>query len=165
MIMALAIVGLLLYVIYKSNPEQPAYKYRRLTSNLIVISLFLTLIQIAMGIQVRQFIDDQISLLGEMAKDLWLAQPELNFYIHRSFSIIVFVLNGFLAYNIYKKDLGLSKIYWVMLLIMAEVLTGIVMYYIDFPFGSQPLHLLLASILFGVQFYLLLESRPRHKTS
>ena len=160
--MALAIVGLLLYVIYKSNPEQPAYKYHRLTSNLIVISLILTLIQIAMGIQVRQFIDDQISLLGELAKDLWL---ELNFYIHRSFSIIVFVLNGFLAYNIYKKGLGLSKIYWVMLLILAEVLTGIIMYYIDFPFGSQPLHLLLASILFGVQFYLLLESRPLHKTS
>ena len=165
MIMALAIVGLLLYVIYKSNPEQPAYKYQRLTSNLIVLSLILTLIQIAMGIQVRQFIDDQINLLGEQAKDLWLAQPELNFYIHRSFSTLVFILNGFLAYNIYKNGLGLSKIYWVMLLILAEVLTGIAMYYIDFPFGSQPLHLLLASLLFGVQFYLLLESRPRHKTS
>lgn len=164
MIMALIIVGLLLYVIYKSNPNQSSYEYHKLTSNLIVLALIFTLIQIGLGIQVRQFIDNQNDILGEQAKNLWLAEPSLNFYLHRSFSIVVLVLNGFLAYSIYKRGLGLKKIYWVIWLILAEALTGIVMYYVDFPFGTQPLHLLLASLLFGTQFYLLLESRPRYKT-
>jgi len=33
------------------------------------------------------------------------------------------------------------------------------MFYLDFPFGSQPIHLIIASILFGIQFYLFLETR------
>ena len=40
-------------------------------------------------------------------------------------------------------------------LIGLEIFTGIAMYYFDFPFSSQPLHLLFASLLFGAQSYLL----------
>jgi len=42
------------------------------------------------------------------------------------------------------------------------------MYYLDFPFASQPLHLLLASLLFGAQLYFLFQlfnhhiNRPKH---
>ena len=53
-------------------------------------------------------------------------------------------------------------------ILLLEIATGIAMYYVDFPFGSQPLHLVLASLLFGVQFYLLLEvfeHEKRFKTS
>ena len=47
---------------------------------------------------------------------------------------------------------------WTILgLILVEILTGIAMVYLDFPFASQPLHLVLASLLFGLQFYLVLE--------
>ncbi len=31
------------------------------------------------------------------------------------------------------------------------------MYYADFPFSTQPLHLFVAAVLFGVQFFLVLE--------
>ena len=50
-----------------------------------------------------------------------------------------------------------------MILITCEILSGVVMYYFDFPFASQPLHLILASLLFGVQFYLVLESITEKK--
>ncbi len=46
-----------------------------------------------------------------------------------------------------------------MSLIFMEVLSGMAMYYCNFPFGSQAIHLVIASILFGVQFYMILESR------
>ena len=55
--------------------------------------------------------------------------------------------------------LNFNKIKWVQTLIVLEIATGIAMYYFDFPLGSQPAHLIIASLLFGVQFYLILESK------
>ena len=164
MIMALIIVAWLLYLVFKSRKEPVDPKYHRLAANLVFIALGMTILQIVLGTQVRQFVDEQIDLLGEGAKDLWLSDPKLNFYIHRSFSILVVLVNAYLAFIIYKNRLNLRKINWVLVLIGIEVLSGMAMYYIDFPFGSQPLHLLLASILFGLQYYLLLESRQTNKS-
>ena len=164
MVMALLIVAVLLYLIYISDNRTKAGRYHKTASRLIGIALILTLAQVIMGTQVREFIDMQVDNLGYDAKDLWLAEPTLTFYIHRSFSIIVVLVNVWLASIIYRNRLELYKINWVILILFAEVATGMAMYYFDFPFSSQPLHLLLASILFGIQFYLFLESRPRTKS-
>ena len=51
--------------------------------------------QIILGTQVRQFVDEQTKLIGYQ-KALWLESPDLNFYIHRSTSILVLALNGYL---------------------------------------------------------------------
>ncbi len=159
MVMALVIVAMLLYLIFISGDKTKASRTSKLVSRLILVALALTIVQVVMGTQVREFVDHQIDLLGENARQLWLENPNITFYIHRSFSIIIVLLNFWLAYLIYKNRLELRKINWVIALILAEVATGMAMYYLAFPFSSQPLHLLLASLLFGAQFYLLLESR------
>lgn len=168
MVMALVLVALILYLIFYAGAKPRTAHESSFLKNAIVVSLGLTLLQIVLGTQVRQFVDEQIDIVGEQAKSLWLRSPTLQFYIHRSFSIVVFLLNGYLFYYIKKNQLGFPKIQAVMLLLIMEVATGIAMYYIDFPFGSQPLHLVLASILFGIQFYLVLEvpkTTKSHKTS
>lgn len=157
MVMALAIVALLLFLTQRTAKQQPARESKPMLRNLMLLALAFTLIQVILGTQVRQFVDEQIELLGEAAKDLWLSAPGLPFYIHRSFSILVLALNAYLAYWIYRNKLGFTKINWVFGLLLAEAATGIVMYYFDFPFSSQPLHLFLAAVLFGVQFFLVLE--------
>ena len=157
MLMALVIVGLLLYLIQKTGKANAKNKPSTLLRNLMPVALVMTLIQVVLGTQVRQFVDEQIGQVGDMAKELWLADPSLQFYIHRSFSVVVLLLNAFIVYRIYRDRLGFRKINWVMGLLLVEVATGMLMYYADFPFSSQPLHLFLAAILFGVQFYLLLE--------
>jgi cytochrome c oxidase assembly protein subunit 15 len=48
-----------------------------------------------------------------------------------------------------------------MLLLLVEIASGIVMYYFDFPFSTQAIHLVIASLLFGVQSYILLENRQQ----
>lgn len=48
-----------------------------------------------------------------------------------------------------------------MLILLLEILTGIMMYYIHFPFGTQAAHLVLAAIMFALQFSIVLESRKR----
>ena len=124
----------------------------------------LTVVQVILGTQVRQFIDIRIDIFGEEAKNLWLQDPTIPFYLHRSFSIGIVLLNLFIGYRIYKFNLGYSKINWVIGLIILEIITGMGMFYLDFPFSSQPLHLVIASLLFGVQFYLVLETL-KSKTS
>ncbi|MBT8221857.1 MAG: COX15/CtaA family protein [Eudoraea sp.] len=157
MMMALVIVALLLYLIHKTGKANMKDKPSRLLRNLMPVALAMTLIQVILGTQVRQFVDEQIKQVGDVAKELWLADPSLQFYIHRSFSIAVLLLNAYLLYRIYSNKLGYTKINWVMGLLLVEVVTGMLMYYADFPFSSQPLHLFLATLLFGVQFFLLLE--------
>jgi cytochrome c oxidase assembly protein subunit 15 len=158
MMMALLIVALLLYIIFKSTMEDKRISYNRPFLLLSVTALFLTILQIILGTQVRQYVDEQITVLGDFAKGLWLKDPSVVFYVHRSFSILVVLLNFYLLYHQKKLNLGHIKMHWVIFLIMIEVMTGIAMYYLDFPFASQPLHLVLASILFGVQFYIVLDA-------
>ena len=141
-----------------SNENRKLFTYNSRTTVFLIIVFGLTLIQIVLGTQVRQFVDEQVAEVGETAKNLWLSTPAMTFYIHRSFSILVVLFNLYLAYRIYKLNLGLSKINWVLLILLIEVITGMAMFYLDFPFMSQALHLVLASLLFGVQFYLVLES-------
>ena len=158
MVMALLIVALLLYLVFISKKKRKNYRYNAKTVVFLSIVFGLTLVQIVLGTQVRQFVDEQITEVGEIAKNLWLHQPSMSFYIHRSFSIIVVLFNLYLAYRIYKLNLGLTKINWVLLILLIEIITGMAMFYWDFPFMSQTMHLVLASLLFGVQFYLVLES-------
>ena len=120
---------------------------------LILLSLFAILIQILIGLEVREFIDLKIDLYGLEKKNLWLTNPDTSFYIHRSFSIFIFVSNItlFLIAKRVKIDLIWIKI--ILLLILTEIISGASMYYFSFPILTQPLHLLIAILIFGFQFY------------
>lgn len=156
MVMALLIVAFVLYLIFATKTSFKLQKYHSFFYTLLVIGIVLTLIQIVLGTQVRQFVDEQTKMMG-YEKSLWLAQPELDFFVHRSTSILVLVINGYLWFINKKLNLGYKKINLVLNCILLEVFSGIMMYYFDFPFLSQPLHLVIASILFGIQMYILLE--------
>ena len=45
-----------------------------------------------------------------------------------------------------------------MILLAVEVFSGVLMFYFDFPFGTQTIHLVFASLIFGLQFYILLNN-------
>ena len=167
MVMALVIVAMILYLIHATRTNAKPAKYDRLTIRMFWLVLGITMVQIVLGTQVRQFIDERIDTVGEQAKNLWLSKPDIPFYIHRSFSILVVLVNIFLAYRINQLRLNYSKMNWVLVLLLLEIITGMAMNYFDFPFGSQPLHLVLASILFGIQCYLVMEglkAKRSHKT-
>lgn len=164
MVVALVIVALMLFIIRTVSEKISRFKPDVLFRNLLWTALLLTLIQVVFGTQVRQHVDEQVKIVGYDNMQAVLENPMADFYIHRSFSVLVFVLNAFLYLRNKKLQLGFDKINWVMLLIGVEILSGIVMYYFDFPFGSQAIHLVIASILFGVQFYLVLESKKVRKT-
>jgi cytochrome c oxidase assembly protein subunit 15 len=74
------------------------------------------------------------------------------------------IVNFYLLYLNKKLRLGFNKVNYIILLIGVEILTGILMYYFDFPVLSQPIHLVIATIIFGLQFYILLEYWLRSKS-
>lgn len=164
MVMALVIVAMILYIIYVSKTNRDVKPYDATFKNLLIVAIALTLIQTVLGTQVRQFIDEQIKAIG-YDKALWLENPTLQFYIHRTFSVIVFLLNVWLFMRNRKLGLGHSKFNIVIWCLALEIATGIAMYYFDFPFLSQPIHLVIASVLFGVQFYIYLESKHKKTTT
>ncbi|MCL7762276.1 COX15/CtaA family protein [Polaribacter sp. Z014] len=159
MVIGLIIIALLLQLQFITSNKKKSYNYNPIFNKLLLISVVFSLIQIAMGTQVRQFIDEQVKLFGFENKDYSLMNPSFKFYFHRSFTIAIVLVNLGLFYINQVKNLGYKLVNWVVALIFIETITGILMYYAEFPLGTQATHLLVGAILFGLQFYLWLQSR------
>lgn len=159
MLAALLIVAFQLIVIHSTQNNKKIVGYNAKFNTILLLSLALTLIQIVLGTDVREQVDI-ISKTGA-PEIMWLQNPTLVFYIHRSFSIVVLLTNLYLFSLNHKLSLGFSKIKWVIAILIMEIISGIAMYYLDFPFGTQTVHVVLATLLFGVQFYIILESKSK----
>ena len=159
MLAALLIVAFQLIVIYNTQNNNKTARYNAKFNIVLLISLALTLVQIVLGTDVREQVDI-ISKTGA-PEMMWLKNPTIVFYIHRSFSIVVLLTNLYLFSLNQKLSLGFSKTKWVVAILILEIISGIAMYYLDFPFGTQTIHVVLATLLFGVQFYIILESKSK----
>lgn len=157
MLAALLIVAFQLIIIHSTQNNKKIVGYNAKFNTILLLSLALTLIQIVLGTDVREQVDI-ISKTGA-PEIMWLQNPTLVFYIHRSFSIVVLLTNLYLFSLNHKLSLGFSKTKWVIAILIMEIISGIAMYYLDFPFGTQTVHVVLATLLFGVQFYIILESK------
>jgi cytochrome c oxidase assembly protein subunit 15 len=156
MIMALLIVLLLIILLAREKSPIKGLSNIPQIKWIVASCLVLTLFQIGMGTQIRQFVDVQMHTFNLSNASKWLNNPPILFYIHRSFSTAVLICHGYLGYLLYKNN-QIPTVFKVIIIVLAvEVLTGIWMYYFDFPFSSQPLHLVLAALLFGAQSYFML---------
>ena len=158
MLMALVIISLIIYSIFRTQKNLKGEIIRdSFVKNLVSFTVLISLIQIVIGTQVREFIDLQYEIYGPNNKDKWLNAPNFYFYFHRTFSILILLLNFGLYYLIKLRNYSSIIIRKISFIIFLEIVVGIVMYYIDFPFLSQPIHLLLATILFSYQYYWMLH--------
>ena len=161
--MAMALILVLILIILLAREKQLKKTSEKSTTiqRVLIFGLFLTLIQIAMGTQVRQFVDEQMHSFNLEEASAWLTDAPLLFYFHRSFSLLVLLVHGYLGYLLFQKKILPNVFTVILFLLAAEILTGIWMYYFDFPFSSQPLHLVLASLLFGAQSYFILTLKKQ----
>ncbi len=168
MIGGLVIIGLLLrarFLVEKRGLTITTYKPNTLFYNLLVISLCMMIGQILLGTQIRQFVDEQVKQFGFEHKEFRLLNPSFKFYFHRSFTIAVVLVNAFLFWLNYKYKLGFKQVKYIVALLFFEAFTGVLMYYVNFPFGTQAIHLLSGALLYGVLIYTLFISRYVHKTN
>ena len=145
MLVALLIAAVPLIIIYKLQAERKieAKFLKYLSYSLIVILL----VQIILGTQVREQIDEISKSLKYQQRELWIEQLDGMFIIHRSFSWLV-AMGGIALWVKARtfKSLQLNVIF-ILVGVLTTIIAGLVMAFYNIPAIAQPLHLLLASIL------------------
>lgn len=129
-------------------------------SLLLIGSFLLTLAQIVFGAQVREHIDLINEATANTKRDTWVSLLGTEFNIHVIAAWAVLLLNGLLFFRLRK--LQLEPIYrrlafFMLLVVVVEYAAGVILYRAGMPAFMQPVHLLLATILFGLQFSLVIN--------
>ena len=172
MLLALVIVAMLIWVIARSQRETlvqldsaPIAKVK----NLFIVAMVLTLIQISMGTQVREAVDFIANEHKYIDRQFWRDSFPMIFYIHRSFSALVLLFNLWLGWTITRNlpsdHLIVRCSYGLVITILTAIIAGMSLDRLGFPAFAQPIHLLMANLIFGMQFFIFIGLHYSSKNS
>lgn len=167
MLLALALVAVLLYINHRSERLQANHGVRMDVPAkiqwVLIVGTLLMLVQIVLGTQVREQIDQVAASLGDMLRGEWVDRVGITFLIHRSFSLILLGVHVLYFFWAFRYSVRRSKVnLWsqvLMVVLLLEIASGIGMAYFGIPAFLQPIHLLLGSLILGIQFMLILQLR------
>ena len=174
--LALLIVALLLYAAHRARwgrveeesvsklsvqmpsprPDEPGAATTSLRW-LLWGALALTFVQIIIGTQVREAVDHIAAATDYGQRATWVDRIGSVFETHRTLAAIVVMANVYVGYQLWQLVPGLRRLVaatWAVLGL--ETLAGITLAYFALPAWVQPVHLTLATVLFGTQFLTLL---------
>ena len=167
MLVALAIVGALLFSLAQARKRvmsaQPVLAIDRRFEQWMYVVLAMTVLQVAMGTQVREMTDFLREAQGEGLRSSWIEFMPWFFYVHRSFSAVVLFSNLWLV-NLLINSLGwqhtLTRLtFGMVLVICVAILSGATLSHLGMPAFVQPTHLVAAAMLFGLQFLIWMSFR------
>lgn len=169
MVIALVIVGILIYTITKSQQFDVFQLNNDRSLKLIMIAiLIVTAIQTVSGTQVRENVDAVALITGEQNRAHWVELLGNMFKFHRTFSLLIAILTILMVYKfrlafernsiIYKSVLAL------LLLVGAQILSGKVLDNLGFPAQIQSVHLFVGSLICGMQLFIAIVLFTRVKT-
>ena len=150
LLLALIIIGQQLFLIHKMSAAESSHKRIQLPNKLkiiIQVIFIITFFQMFLGTQVREYIDE-LTKQG-FGRETWTDKLGWGFYIHRSFSWLVLILLGLVAYQ-NEKVHHVKQIRWSFAILVLGLISGVLLAYADMPGLVQTSHLLFASILFGI---------------
>jgi len=162
MLLALAILAIVIYTYHKARVfGSPALKTSTFIYLITVVTLLLSILQITFGTEVREKIDAVATQFQGGYRNNWVANAGEIFSHHRDMAILVLVVNVML-YALIRKQFSRHSIHqqlmsFTFLIIMLQIVTGILLSYWALPPFAQATHIVLASLIFGAQFYLLLN--------
>jgi len=171
MLLALVIVALLIYTITRSQQDLIAQiAFNRLNASVkyvLATAMVCMLLQIAMGAQVRQAVDLIANQHKYIQREYWSDSFPWIFYVHRSFSAVILLLHIYLTIKVYDaipRGHILFKITQALIiLILSAIIAGMSLERLGMPAIAQPIHLLLANLIFGTQFFLFMCLRYADK--
>jgi len=160
MLLALVIVALLIYTIARSQRDFLSQLDTRLLPDkfktVLIAAIIMTLLQVAMGTQVREAVD--FIAREHIERQYWRDDFPIIFYIHRSFSSIILFTNLWLVWKLYQSVDKQSLLFRIGLtlaaLVIIAILAGVGLDRLGVPPIVQPIHLLMANLIFGAQFFL-----------
>jgi len=166
MLLAQVIVGLLIAALVRSARSRysaitieqlPRYFYMAM-----IVAMLAGLFQLVLGTQVRESVD-LIARSSDFAdRHLWIERLPFIFSLHKYLAIPLVLINGWLILAVLNHSTStllrrLSLLLAVFLL--GTIVVGMSMDRLHLPMFAQPLHLWFASLIFGVQFALMLIIR------
>ena len=155
--LALVIIGIQIYFIRKISPTQgTTLHFPRWMVNSIWACFAIAVYQMFLGTQVREAIDELTK--DGFGRNVWTDKLGMPFYIHRSFSWLVLILLAIIAWKNERLNKYLSVRY-VFIFLILELLSGVLLAYIDMPGLVQTSHLIFATIIFGILTMLIFRSR------
>jgi len=158
MLLALLILALLIWMNVRMK-QVTVYANNTLFWTCFV-SLVLFVPQILIGTNVRGVVDDLI--MNETIRSQWASNLEVaTFYLHRSYSWLILASSIAIFFLVRRSDFTHLKPYSIQLviLVLAGMLVGIGMMQFEFRFWMQPLHLIIATGIFSLLFYLTLRTK------
>jgi len=162
MLLALAILALSISTYHLAR----VYGKQKVSINMIVpivtfLVLCLSIVQIAFGTGVREKIDAISGRLQQGYREDWIRNLGKIFFEHRDIAVVVLIANvalyvlvrkGFSRHSLQQQIMSFT-----FLLIMLQMVTGILLTYWNLPPAAQAAHIILAALIFGAQYYLLLN--------
>ncbi len=163
MLLAQVIVGIVIAALVRSGRERykliNVEKMPRLFYPLMLVAMGAGLLQLVMGTQVRESMDLIARSLDHDDRHLWIDNLPLVFSLHKYYSIPLVALNAWLAYCVltHSNSALLRKLSIALVAFLAGAIAiGMSMDRLHVPIFSQPMHLWLASVIFGTQLAILL---------
>lgn len=157
--LAIAQALALIWVVHLTRAENRPTPGSKKLQHWVVGLLFITLLQLLLGTQVREFIDFHIKD-GTLPRSEWIPSLNQQDHLHRFLSWFVAGAGLLLVqktWNFPKDSTSRKLSVWILALILLEVIVGITLAYTGMPPPSQVLHLLLSTGLVCLEFMLLLE--------
>lgn len=126
-----------------------------------LFALILSVAQIVFGTEVREKIDAVSSRLQGGYRNEWIKAAGDIFVQHRDVAIVVLLVN-IILYALIRQGFGKHSIQqqamsFTFLMLLLQMVTGILLSYLALPPYAQAMHIVLASLVFGAQYYLLLN--------
>ncbi|MGB9578415.1 MAG: COX15/CtaA family protein [Halothiobacillaceae bacterium] len=123
----------------------------------LIAGMVLTIVQIALGVQVRERIDI-LSLQYDYAeRATWVAQVGAPLTVHILGAMVVIGYNLWLGLRVLRRNDHplIQRLAMTMMgAVLIELLIGLSLALLGFPAFLQPLHLMLAALVFGLQMAL-----------
>lgn len=167
MMLAALLIGWLIYLFQSSSDDHLGNPIvgPKMLKLLLPVAMILFLIQIIMGTQVREAIDLAALQMGETQRNHWIGSLGSNYYFHRSFSILLLAITGYLVVLLRRSDQpGLkAPADFLFMLVIAEVILGVVMAYFGIPAWVQPLHLLVSLMIPGLLYWIYLKTKKANQ--
>lgn len=134
----------------------PRAHYRRYMGAVWAV-LGITLLQIVLGTQVREAVDEVAKELLNTGRETWTEKLGAWYGIHRTFYFVVVIGVAAVFYLLRSlQDRSVNLLLWGMFgTLCAEIVLGYVLHYFALPPLAQPLHLTLGVVLFTIECGLL----------
>jgi len=166
MLLAQVIVGLVIAAIIRSaRPQLRKINIDGLSQMvypMMVLAMVLGLMQLVLGTQVREAVDLIAKQSNYINRHLWIDNLPIIFSVHKYSAIVLLLLNGWLIAQLLSRTSSpvLHRLNWFLaFLLLGTIVMGMSMDRLNLPIYAQPLHLWMASLIFGTQLSILMIFR------